>query len=234
MNETDIKRLPRLTAILTQLQEKRLLTPSELARRFSVSKRTIYRDIRALEHAGVPIVREEGKGYKIMEGYRVPPVMFSESEANALITAEQLVLKNRDESFVREYAAAISKIKSVLRDKTKDKANLLSTRIVSAQNLSYSRTSSYLSTLQLALTNFKLVEILYRAFNSEHSTQRSIEPFAMYTCEENWLLVAFCRLRRDFRVFRLDRIEKLTVLSTTFEPHKMTLQAYFEMISEKN
>ena len=106
MNDNDTKRLSRLTAILTQLQTKRLLTATALAAKFSVSVRTIYRDIRALEQAGVPIITEDGKGYTLMEGYRVPPVMFTEAQANALITAEQLVLKNKDTSFIKEYSEA--------------------------------------------------------------------------------------------------------------------------------
>lgn len=117
MKDKDTKRLSRLTAILTQLQTKRLLTANELAEKFSISKRTVYRDIKALEQADVPILTEDGKGYTLMEGYRIPPVMFTESEANALITAEKLILKNRDASFVKEYSEAINKIKSVLRNK---------------------------------------------------------------------------------------------------------------------
>lgn len=109
MSDNDTKRLSRITAILTILQTKRLLTASELANKFSVSNRTIYRDIKALEQAGVPILTEEGKGYTLMDGYRIPPIMFSESEANALITAEQLVLKNKDASFVKDYTEAITK-----------------------------------------------------------------------------------------------------------------------------
>ena len=89
-------RLSRLTAILTQLQSSRIVTATALAEKHNVSVRTIYRDIRTLEKSGVPIVTEEGKGYSMMEGYQLPPVMFTEDEANALITAEQLVLKNKD------------------------------------------------------------------------------------------------------------------------------------------
>lgn len=88
MNDSDIKRLSRLTAILTQLQTKRILTSTTLAEKFGVSVKTIYRDIRALEQAGVPIFTEDGKGYSLIEGYRIPPVMFTENEANALITTE--------------------------------------------------------------------------------------------------------------------------------------------------
>ena len=115
MNDNDTKRLSRLTAILTQLQTKRLLTSTNLADKFNVSVRTIYRDIRALEQAGVPIITEDGKGYTLMEGYKIPPVMFSESQANALILAEQLVLKNKDTSFIKDYTEAIDKIKAVFK-----------------------------------------------------------------------------------------------------------------------
>src|SRR5690606_34489127 len=112
MNDNDTKRLSRLTAILTQLQTKRLLTSTALVDKFGVSVRTIYRDIRALEQAGVPIITEDGKGYTLMEGYKVPPVMFTEAQANALIIAEQLVLKNKDTSFIKDYTEAIDKIKA--------------------------------------------------------------------------------------------------------------------------
>ena len=129
MNDNDTKRLARLTAILTQLQTKRIITSSTLAAKFGVSVRTIYRDIKVLEQAGVPILTEDGKGYSLMEGYKVPPIMFSESEANALITVEQLILKNKDTSLVKEYTEAINKIKAVLRYSTKEKVELLSKRI---------------------------------------------------------------------------------------------------------
>jgi predicted DNA-binding transcriptional regulator YafY len=234
MNDNNINRLSRLTAILTQLQTKRLLTATALSDKFMVSKRTIYRDIRALEQAGVPVVTEEGKGYFIMDGYRVPPVMFSESEANALITAEQLVIKNKDASFVKEFREAINKIKSVLQHNTKDKANLLSDRIVFRHNIENERTSNYLATLQLALTNFNLVQIRYYSHSSDQITKRTIEPFAIYSTQENWILLAFCRLRNDFRAFRLDRIQHLNIQDERFEPHESTLQEYFEICKSKN
>ncbi|MFC4685848.1 helix-turn-helix transcriptional regulator [Epilithonimonas pallida] len=233
MNDNDTKRLSRLTAILTQLQTKRLITAKQLAEKFSVSTRTIYRDIKALEQAGVPILTEEGKGYTLMEGYRIPPVMFTESEANALITAQKLINKNKDASFVKDYSEAINKIKSVLRTNTKDKANLLSDRVVCRQNTGVNRTSNFLSTLQLALTNFNLVKIKYHSPDTNQTTERTIEPFAIYSTQDNWILIAFCLLRNDFRAFRLDRIQHLTTLNEQFESHKMTLQEYFDICKKK-
>ncbi|TNE70751.1 YafY family transcriptional regulator [bacterium] len=226
MNDNDTKRLSRLTAILTQFQTKRLLTATALADKFEVSVRTIYRDIRALEQAGVPIITEDGKGYRLMEGYRIPPIMFTEAQANALITAEQLVLKNKDTSFIKDYTEAVDKIKAVLKYSVKDKVNLLSERTRFDQNTYLERNSSSLSSLQFALTNFRVIKIEYTN-EQNNTTNRDIEPFALLNTE-NWLLVAYCRLRNEFRFFRLDRIKKLEILTETFEPHKMTLQEYFE------
>jgi len=227
MNDNETKRLSRLTAILTQLQTKRLLTATTLAEKFGVSVRTIYRDIRALEQAGVPIFTEDGKGYSLMEGYKIPPVMFTESQANALILAEQLVLKNKDTSFIKDYMEAIDKIKAVLRQSEKDKANLLADRTRFEQNLNRERNSNNISELQQALTNFQLVKFYYTNEQNK-TTNRTAEPFALISTNENWLLIAWCRLRKEFRFFRLDRITKMQVLTEKFEPHKMTLQEYFD------
>lgn len=227
MNDNDTKRLSRLTAILTQLQTKRLITATGLADKFKVSIRTIYRDMRALEQAGVPILTEEGKGYTLMEGYKIPPIMFSESQANALILAEQLVLKNKDTSFIQDYTEAIDKIKAVLQPSEKDKANLLADRTRFEQNLNRERNSNNISQLQYALTNLYLTKVDY--INEQNqTTTRTIEPFALISTTENWLLIAWCRLRKDFRYFRLDRIKNFEVLSEKFEAHKMTLQEFFD------
>lgn len=227
MSDNDTKRLSRLVAILTQLQTKRILTSSKLADKFGVSVRTIYRDIKALEQAGVPILTEDGKGYSLMEGYKIPPVMFTENQANALILAEQLVLKNKDSSLIVDYAEAIDKVKAVLRQAEKDKANLLSERTMFGKIKEFERNSNSLSALQNALTNFYLIKLGY--INAENKkSERTVEPFALINTMETWLLVAYCRLRKEFRFFRLDRIEKLEILSEKFTPHKMNLQEFFE------
>ncbi len=233
MADNEMVRLVRLTAMVTQLQSKRIVTAAQIAAKFAISIRTVYRDIKALEQAGIPICTEEGKGYSIMEGFRLPPVMFTESEANALITAGQLIAKNKDASLVHNYTEAVAKIKAVLRYSTKDKADLLSKRVVFRQNESNNRTSNYLSSLQLALTNFNCTVLTYHAIEKNETTVRTVEPFAVYSTQENWLLIAWCRLRKEYRAFRLDRIKKIEVLTEKFTPHKITLPQYFEICSKK-
>lgn len=231
MSDKEKPRLSRLTMILTQLQSKRVLTAREIAEKHGVSIRTVYRDIRTLENSGIPIITEEGKGYSL-EGYNLPPVMFTEKEANALITAEQLILKNKDNSLIEQYKNAITKIKSVLRYAQKDKVDMLSQRIVFRENKDNQQTSDYLMTLQSTITNFQLIHIDYLSLQEERSN-RTLEPFALYSTQANWLLIAFCRLRNDFRIFRLDCIQQLIVKTEHFEPHKMTLQEYFEECRRK-
>ncbi len=227
MSTSDTKRISRLAEMLILLQTKRIVTSTALAEKFGVSVRTIYRDISALEEAGVPIETKEGKGYSLMEGFRIPPVMFTEEEANALITVEQLVLKNRDSSLSKAYTAAINKIKAVLLYSTKDKVELLGNRIAMSPVLP-STNSDSLTLIQQALTDFKVLKITYRSEQNEQ-TERQIEPFALYyNLQESWSLIAYCRLRKDYRMFRLDRISHIEPLSSHFKPHKLTLKDYLD------
>jgi len=232
MIEKDKPRLARLTAIITQLQSGRLVTARAMAQQHGVSIRTIYRDIRTLEQSGVPIVTEEGKGYSLVEGYKLPPVMFSEAEANALITAEQLILQNQDQSLAEQYRSAITKIKSVLKYAQQEKTELLTERMQIRTPRQPQKTSHHLINLQSAITNYQVIELDYLSLAGERS-QRAVEPFALYSTQGNWILVAYCRFRSDFRAFRLDCIRSLRVTDQQFEPHPMTLSEYFEQYRRK-
>lgn len=228
MEEKEKPRLSRLTTIITQLQSRRLITANYLAEKHKVSVRTIYRDIRTLEKSGIPIITEEGRGYSLMEGYQLPPVLFTEDEANALITAEQLIIKNKDQSFTENYSNAIDKIKSILQHSQKEKSTLLADRIYFGENQHYEKSSNNLMTIQAAITNLHVLEIEYLSSNNELTT-RDIEPFASYNNQGNWILIAYCRLRSEFRAFRIDFIQKLTRLNKTFDSHNMSITQYFEM-----
>ena len=107
--------LSRLLSILTILKSKRIITGTELAKKYGVSLRTIYRDIKKLEESGVPIITIEGRGYSIMDGYTVAPIMFDEMEVNALITAEQLIAKTNDDSLIKHFERTLQKIKSIFQ-----------------------------------------------------------------------------------------------------------------------
>jgi predicted DNA-binding transcriptional regulator YafY len=228
-----IPRLSRLTAILTFLQSKKLVTATEIASKFEISKRTAYRDIKALEESGVPIFTEEGKGYSLVEGYRLPPIMFTEQEANALITAAELISKNKDKSLINNHSNAISKIKAVLRFSSKDKVSMLSERIAHFKNFRRETTSDNLSTLQIAITNLYLLRITYHSISKNEVTERVIEPQALYHSNENWILIAWCQLRNNYREFRLDKIQDLYSMNQHFKSRNFSLQDYFKKEIEK-
>lgn len=226
MSTKEKTRLPRLLAILTLLQSKSLVTAREIANKYNISLRTVYRDIRTLESSGVPIVTEEGKGYTLLTGYKMPPVSFTEKEALSLVTAEQLIIKNKDKSLISHYREAMMKIRAILRYNNKEKTELLSNRIVFKNNSINEKTSNLVPDLQIAITSFKLLEITYHSLAHE-TTKRKIEPFAIYSTQDNWLLIAFCRLRNSFRKFRVDCIQQIIFQEEVFPSHNMTLQEYF-------
>lgn len=117
-----------------KLQTSQFVTAASLASEFDVSERTIYRDIRAMEAAGIPMYTEAGKGIQLMHGFRLPPTSFTENEINALVTAELLVSKNPDSSLIKNYGDALDKIMAIIRYQEQEKASLLDRRISFSKN----------------------------------------------------------------------------------------------------
>ncbi len=223
-----MNRINRITAILTQLQSKRIVTAKSIAERFNISLRTVYRDIKTLQEAGVPIGSENGVGYFIVDGYKLPPVMFTEEEANALITAEKLVLQKKEASLTKNYVSALIKIKSVLRNSQKDKVELLERRIGADAKYTFSPTSNYLEKIQKAIIETIVLKIEYQSLYKNEFTKRNIKPLAFYFTENDWVVIAHCNLRNALREFRLDKIKKLQFTEEHFTDYtNFNLQEYF-------
>jgi len=225
--DNDLPRLERLQSILTLLQSGRLITSTQLSEKFRVSKRTIYRDIKSLENAGTPIITVEGRGYQLMEGYTLPPIMFSEEEALALITAHKLISINKDRSLKDNHEKAIEKIRAILRTSSKKKAEMMEERIVSLHNLPRLTTSDYVATMQQAILDRIVLDIKYQSLGKSETTQRKIEPMAMYHTKDNWILIAWCRLRNGYREFRLDCILSVAKKTDIFPERPFDLLSYF-------
>jgi predicted DNA-binding transcriptional regulator YafY len=219
--------LSRLISVLTLLKSKRVLTASELAKKYDISVRTVYRDIRKLEEAGVPIVTLEGVGYTLMEGYSVAPVQFTERQANSLITAHHMVKKTQDASFIQDFEESLTKIKSVFKSSILEKSELLDKQIYVLDQRYEKIDSNALAEIQMSITNFNVLEINYQKANDPEVSFRKIEPCAFYSIDNKWILVAWCHLRLSYRAFRIDRIHHFKVLSEKFADRKFNLQAYF-------
>ena len=222
-----MSQLSRLISILTLLKSKRILTATELSEKYDVSIRTIYRDIRKLEESGIPVVTLEGRGYSLMAGYTVPPVQFTEKQANALITAQHLVKQTNDTSLSENFEEAMTKIKSVFRTSIQEKSERLDSNIYIFDKSLVKAESTALSEIQVAITNLNYTEINYRKPNDFEDSFRKIEPCALYSTDNKWILIAWCHLRQDYRSFRIDRIKHFKILNEKFEDRKFDLQKYF-------
>lgn len=224
-----MNRINRITAILTQLQSKRIVTAQTIANRFEISLRTVYRDIKSLQEAGVPIGSENGVGYFIVDGYRLPPIMFTEEEANAMITADKLVNQKNDTSLSKNYTSALIKIKAVLKSQQKEKIELLDSRIRADSKYIINPKSANLSKIQKAITDFLQLNITYKSIYKNELTKRTVKPLALYFTENDWILIGFCTLRNGIREFRLDKIENLLLTQEKFTHFKdFDLSKYFD------
>ena len=225
MGMDTVKRFDRIVAILIQLQSKRIVKAQDLADRFEVSLRAIYRDIRTLESSGVPIVSEAGVGYSIMEGYRLPPVMFTREEAGSFVAAEKLMQQFTDRSLGAYYESAMYKLKSVLRGKEKDWVEALETQvsIVPGQELFNATIPDALEILFESIAERKQVYLKYESLREETPSNRKIEPVGLFHENGFWYILGYCHLRMDYRHFRTDRIHKIQRTQENFTLEHGTL-----------
>lgn len=202
-----MNRFDRITAILIQLQSKKVVTAQDLAARFGISLRTVYRDMRSLEEAGVPLYGEAGLGYSLVEGYRLPPVMFTPDEAVAFITAAKLMGKFSDSALQNHFNSAMFKVKAVLRGSEKDLIENLEEQIeVKEKGHKGTSPGNTLDVLLKAIADKKAVKLVYRAFGREDNSERLLEPIGIFHEHDNWHTVGYCHLRNTYRQFRIDRI----------------------------
>lgn len=212
-----MNRIDRLHAILTHLQSKRKVTAQQLADRFSISLRTVYRDVKALEESGVPVIGEAGAGYTIMEGYRLPPIMFTQEEAAAILMGSKLAQRMTDSSVQKHFEDALYKIQSVLRTADKDYVEQLLANVeVAASRIPADEGSNkHLAALQKAVAEKKVIAIRYET-NAEEITDRQVEPMGLWYYGNQWHLIGWCRLRNDYRDFRVSRMIRLQLKDELF------------------
>jgi len=231
-----MNRIDRISAILILLQTRKIIKSYEIAERFDISIRTVYRDIRALEEAGIPIGAEAGTGYFLCEGYHLPPVMFTKEEASSLLTAEKLVEKFTDISINKHFKSALDKIKSVLSDREKDYLNNLDSYIKVLYNKPAQEEdfpNNFLTDIQQALARKKAIIIDYLAlYNDKITRNRIIEPIGLCYYSYSWHLIGFCRLRNDYRDFRMDRIMGLRLTDENYDiKNKKSLKEYWNELT---
>jgi predicted DNA-binding transcriptional regulator YafY len=209
-----MNRIDRLLALILYLQSRRTCTAEAMADHFGLSVRTIYRDIAALGEAGVPILAETGIGYSLMKGYLLPPVNFSEQEAYALSTGVMLAQRMTTHSYNEKMQSALDKIKAVLPNEAKHRLELLAKGMATPQT--DHPLQADLSVLQQAIARQQLLSFDYQNANQTQSS-REVEAAGLVFYLGRWHLIAWCRLRQDYRDFRTDRIQNLQLHSEQFQ-----------------
>lgn len=229
MHDESPKRFDRIIAIMTQLQSKRIVRAQELADRFGVSLRTIYRDIRSIEASGVPVYGEAGIGYSLVEGYRLPPVSFTREEASSFIAAEKLMQKFIDKELGAHYQSAMYKLRSVLRHSDKDWITGIESHVMiqpPSGNLFNENVPNAMAILFGSIADKTQVVLLYQGIEAEQASERTIEPVGIFHDHNNWYALGFCHLRKDYRQFRADRIEGIRKTDLPFTREHEPLEAY--------
>jgi predicted DNA-binding transcriptional regulator YafY len=246
-----------VTSLLLLLQTRSVVTAAFLSDHFNVSERTIYRDIRTLENAGVPIGAEAGVGYFLERSYRLPPVCFTLDEAASILLGEKLLVSSLDANSLQDFKQALNKIRAVIDSSDKDYLSSFDADIEvlptgshfpiddTDQNDQGSNQSSalggashsgdrWLRECRGALLHRQVIEIDYAALSSNQQSLRCIEPIGLFYYSWHWHLIAWCRLRKAYRDFRLDRIQSFSPQTEQFIRHsRLTLQQYLNEQPER-
>lgn len=216
--------------ILVLLQSKKYVPAEKIAAKFHTSIRTVYRDIKALCELGIPVSFEAAKGYFVVQGYFLPPVSFSNEEANALLLTESLVYGFADKSIQAHYSNALGKVKAVLRGPQKEKLERLNETIRLQTPSCFTLNFDYLSALQNAIAGRTIIEIDYKN-NKEEISKREAEPIGLVFYALSWHLIAWCHMRQDYRDFKVSRILRLRNTDIPFSrPSHIALGEYIKSL----
>jgi predicted DNA-binding transcriptional regulator YafY len=213
-----MRRADRLFQMVQLIRGRRLTTAAWLAARMQVSERTVYRDVADLQFQGVPIEGEVGVGYRLGKGFDLPPLMFSTLEAQALVAAVRMAQPWLDSQLASHAQDALSRVMSVLPSAERAAAESLAVLVPNnypGASLDPS-VQMLLQQLREAAEQKRYCQMQYQDLTGQTS-QRQVRPLGVFYWGKVWTLAAWCELRQDFRSFRLDRIESLTVHNRHFK-----------------
>jgi len=209
-----VRRADRLFQIIQNLHHDRAVTARHLADLLEVSERTIYRDVQDLSLSGVPITGEAGQGYRLMKGFHLSPLMFTEEELAALLLGARMVQVWTDPGLARAAQQAMAKIEHVIPEHLRPE---LERQEIMVPDFPFIMRVS--GELELLRTAIKQQHKVYFEYVREDGTpsERTVHPLGLFYWGKIWTLVAWCELRDGFRHFRLDRMSHTGALDEKFE-----------------
>ena len=212
----------RVLTVLELLQSKPFITGPELAEVLEVEVRTVRRYITTLQDVGIPIEANIGRhgGYRLRPGFKLPPLMFNEEEATALVLGLLGTAWLELGQPTGAVEGALAKISRVLPIQTRERIKAISSNLVFSNPLPQTRPDvTQLITISEAIAQQQRLYVEYRSLQ-DTVTSRKVEPYGVAAWNRHWYVVGYCCLRHDYRTFRLDRIQQAKVLNEHFEPDK--------------
>jgi predicted DNA-binding transcriptional regulator YafY len=210
-----MRRADRLFQLVQHLRTRRAVTGQQLADKLGVSKRTVYRDIRDLEIAGVPIRGEAGVGYRLDRGFELPPLTFTSEELQGLVLGARIVASWGDSELAQAVGRAMLRIEAVLPETLRDV--LIETPLYAPARGHGAVMAREVAVMRRAIAESRLLHLSYTTAQGLDS-ERDVRPLGLYFWGSRWTLAAWCELRQDYRSFRPDRIRQLDLLQDTFDP----------------
>ncbi len=209
----------RLLSLILLLQTRSIWKACDLADELGVSERTIHRYMGMLEEMGIPIYSERGPygGFSLMRGYKLPPLVFTAEEATVLYMGAHLVGEVWGQTYRDAVTSVTAKLDNVLPDDLRqDVARARQSLVISELSAKdYRPWEPFIHKLRECIAERRCVRLVYRGFTLEE-TCRDVEPYALTFHGGLWYLVGYCHLREAMRTFRVDRIQDLSALRTSF------------------
>jgi predicted DNA-binding transcriptional regulator YafY len=217
-------RSDRLFDLIGILRDGRLYRAQDLADRLEVSVRTIYRDMDTLIASGIPIAGERGLGYMATAAITLPPLNLTAAELDALTLGMAIVAEAADPQMAQAARSLTAKVQAVLPEGTRAGAQALPLAVYPLAEAA--KGYQFMPLVRAAIRTRQKLALTYRS-GTEDETRRTIRPLQIEFWGRVWTATAWCELREDFRVFRLDRIVAAEPLAQLFvdEPGK-TLEDY--------
>lgn len=223
-----MRRADRLFLLIQALRGRRAVTGRQLAERLRVSLRTVYRDVQDLQLSGVPIEGEAGVGYMLRKGSDIPPLMFNADELESLVVGARFVEAFASDALADHARTALLRIEGVLPEELKRRSDR--SRVFVPSTARYAGQRALMQRLHAAIQQHRVVALDY-AREDGVASRREVEPICLVFWGTAWTLGAWCRLRTDFRNFRIDRVLALDVLDTRFvEQEGRTIADYLRAV----
>lgn len=207
--------------LLLQQPGKRL-TVDELAERFDVSRRTIFRDFNALQEINVPVTWDRYSGYGLIEGYKIPPLMFTSKELATIMVGLNFVKSQVDEGLVEDAKGVEVKIKNVLPEELKDFMVSLEGRTIVDPFMKFGGKKKkggnwYL--ISSAIAQQKRMQFKYTTKSGDSGT-RKIDPYILVFYQDHWNVIGKSHLRGEIRNFILENVDEVLILDESYELKK--------------